>query len=94
VSARFREPGVLDRTFRHAVGERTGHHLLLMRILDVGVHTWDLARAIGSDEHIDGAVVAVALTATTAAGPEGDGTSAQDRLLLRTGRHPTEEAGR
>jgi uncharacterized protein (TIGR03086 family) len=87
----FREPGVLDRTFHHAAGKRTGRQLLVMRILDVGVHSWDLARASGSDERIDPAVVTVALTATTASDHEDDDTSAQDRLLLRMGRQPTEE---
>ena len=91
VTGCFHEPGVLDRTFRHAIGDRTGHQLCVMRILDVGVHSWDLARAIGSDERIDDAVVAMALTATTAGDHEDDETSAQDRLLLRSGRHPTEE---
>jgi uncharacterized protein (TIGR03086 family) len=91
VTGCFQEPGVLDRTFRHAIGDRTGRQLLVMRIFDVGVHSWDLARAIGSDERIDDAVVAVALTATTAGDHEDDDFPAQDRLLLRSGRHPTEE---
>jgi hypothetical protein len=60
-----------------------------MRILDVGVHSWDLARAIGTTETIDAEVVAVALSATTAGDDEDDHASAQDRLLLRSGRHPT-----
>jgi uncharacterized protein (TIGR03086 family) len=87
----FRAPGVLDRTFRHAAGERTGRELLLMRIVDVAVHGWDLARALGGDERIDAGVVAVALTATAAGDDELDDTPAQDRLLCRLGRQPTKE---
>jgi uncharacterized protein (TIGR03086 family) len=84
----FRVPGVFDRVFRHVTGDRTGGELLVMRILDVGVHGWDLARAIGADECIDDAVVAVALTSTTPCDDERDDTTPQDRLLLRLGRRP------
>jgi uncharacterized protein (TIGR03086 family) len=87
----FRQHGVLDRTFRHVTGDRTGRELLMMRILDVGVHSWDLARAIDGDETIDADVVAVALTATTPGDGEGADTPAQDRLLLRLGRQPMKE---
>lgn len=78
----FRDPGVLDRAFRHVTGDRTGRELLAMRILDVGIHTWDLARAIGAEESIDPGVVALALYA------QDDPASAQDRLLVRSGRQP------
>jgi uncharacterized protein (TIGR03086 family) len=89
-----RQHSVLDRTFRHVTGDRTGRDLLVIRILDVGVHRWDLARAIDGDETIDADVVAVALTATTPADDEGDDTPAQDRLLLRSGRQPRKEKPR
>lgn len=66
-----------------------------MRILDVAVHSWDLARAIDWDDTIDADVVAVALTATTPGDDEDDETTtAQDRLLLRLGRQPTKEEPR
>lgn len=86
----FRTDGVLARQFRHISGERTGRELLVMRILDLGVHSWDLATAIGVDATIDADVVAIALTATTPSDDEGRDTSPQDRLLLRLGRRPTE----
>jgi uncharacterized protein (TIGR03086 family) len=87
----FADAGVLDRTFRHAVGERTGEQLLVMRIWDIGVHTWDLAVALGVPAEIDATVVDVGLRATDAVAGEHDGMRAQDRLLLRSGRQPTDE---
>jgi len=50
LTACFREDGALDRTAHHVTGDRTGRELLSMRILDVAVHGWDLARAVGVDE--------------------------------------------
>ena len=52
----------MARTAHHPAGERTGAQLLEMRVLDVTVHTWDLARSIGADESLDPDVVAFALT--------------------------------
>jgi uncharacterized protein (TIGR03086 family) len=92
--SRWHEHGAFDRVFRHVIGERTGGELLDMRILDVGVHTWDLACAIGTDRRIDDAVVAVALTVTMPCDDESESSAPQDRLLLRTGRHPTREEWR
>jgi uncharacterized protein (TIGR03086 family) len=99
--AAFREPGAMARTARHPAGERTGIQLLEMRVLDVGVHTWDLARAIGADESLDPKVVAFALTLqdtfqegrarNSFAPPPGEAPadlSAQDRLLQLVGRQP------
>jgi len=77
-----------------------------MRILDAAIHGWDLARAIGADETLDGDVVAFLLTYTAGLdlGPQQrafapaatDGprnASPQHQLLHRLGRHPnvTEE---
>jgi uncharacterized protein (TIGR03086 family) len=49
----FREPDALSRTVHHPAGDRSGQHLLEMRITELAVHAWDLARAIGADEQID-----------------------------------------
>jgi hypothetical protein len=77
-----------------------------MRILDAGIHGWDLARAIGADETLDDDVVSflLAYTADLDLGPQqrafalADGdlapnASPQDQLLHRLGRDPniTEE---
>ena len=101
MKAAFGEPGALARTTYHRTGERTGAQLLQMRVLDIAVHTWDLARAIGAVESLDPDVVAFALTLhdTLDAGrqhgafalPPGTtpaGSSAQARLLYLTGRRP------
>ena len=101
LEAAFGEPGAMARTAYHRAGERTGAQLLEMRVLDVAVHTWDLARAIRAGESLDPDVVAFALTLqdTFDAGrqrgafapPPGktpaDG-SAQARLLYLSGRRP------
>jgi uncharacterized protein (TIGR03086 family) len=102
----FRDPGALERIIVHPIGERTGRELLSMRVLDVGVHSWDLARAIGADEDLDPEVVdfvlAVAMSTEMTSGggsfaaPTGDvpdDSSAQTRLLHRVGRHPMSMKG-
>ena len=63
-----------------------------MRIYDISVRTWDLAVAIGGDRELDATVVDVALARTTPTTDEPDDLTAQDRLLLRSGRQPNEEA--
>ena len=101
LQAAFSEPGAMTRTAHHPAGERTGAQLLEMRILDVAVHTWDLARAIGADESLDADLVALALTlqdsfdagrrrgafAQLPVTPHDDG-SAQTQLLQLLGRLP------
>ena len=98
----FHEDGALERIAHHATGDRTGRELLSMRILDAAIHGWDLARAIGGDETLDGDVVAflLAYTAELDLGPQQRAfaradahvprnASPQDQLLHRLGRHPT-----
>ena len=101
LKAAFGEPGAMARTAYHPAGERTGAQLIEMRLLDVAVHTWDLARAIHTDESLDRDVVTFALTLQDTfdagrqrgafAAPPGktpaDG-SAQARLLYLLGRRP------
>jgi uncharacterized protein (TIGR03086 family) len=107
LSAAIREPGAMARTAQHPAGERTGAQLLEMRVLDVAVHTWDLARAVGTDEALDPDVVAFALTLedTFEAGRERGAfappqreapldLSAQDRLLHLSGRRPADPRSR
>jgi uncharacterized protein (TIGR03086 family) len=101
VVACFHEDGALERIAHHVTGDRTGRELLSMRILDAAIHGWDLARAIGADETLDGDVVAflLAYTAGLDLGPQqrafapADGhaprrATPQDQLLHRLGRHP------
>jgi uncharacterized protein (TIGR03086 family) len=101
LNAALREPGALARTAHHPAGERTGTQLLAMRVLDVAVHTWDLARAIGADESLDPDVATFALTLQDTfedgrergsfAPPRGEtpaDSSAQTCLLHLLGRRP------
>jgi uncharacterized protein (TIGR03086 family) len=105
VVARFREDGASERVVHHLVGDRTGRELLSMRILDVAVHAWDLARALSVDEALDEEVVAflLAFTVDRALAPRSfapasadvpRGASPQDQLLHRLGRNPTITRGR
>jgi len=68
---------------------------------DILLHTWDLARAAGLDEHLDAEAVAVMLPRVEAMGdaleqsgqfgasvPAPPGADAQTRLLCLVGRHP------
>jgi uncharacterized protein (TIGR03086 family) len=99
VVACFQEDGALERIAHHAAGDRSGRELLSMRILDVAIHAWDLACAIGADEGIDEDIVAFLLAYTgdldgaqrAFAQPDGDVPSTappQAQLLHRLGRHP------
>ena len=98
----FREDGALERIAHHVTGDRTGRELLSMRILDVAIHGWDLARAMGADETIDDGVVAFLLAYTTdldfspqqgafalADGDVPRNAPPQDQLLHRLGRDPS-----
>src|SRR4029453_5006656 len=60
----FCEEGALIRIAHHPIGDRTGAHLLAMRVLDVTVHTWDLARALNVDDTLDPDAVTFALAHT------------------------------
>jgi uncharacterized protein (TIGR03086 family) len=95
----IREPDAMIRTSHHPLGDRSGAQLLAMRVIDLTVHTWDLARALGTDDTLDPDLVEFALlhaelieagrqhgsfAAPTAVTP-GQG-SAQARLLHLSGR--------
>jgi len=97
--AAFGEEGAFYRVAHHPIGDRTGSQLLRMRILDVAVHAWDLARAIRADEQLDPGLVEFALTCTDsveAGGQRGSfaapiaslapARSRQDQLLHLLGR--------
>ena len=58
--AAFAEPGALDRTVHHPVGDVPAEVFLGFRINDYLLHAWDLARATGGDETLDPDAVAVA----------------------------------
>jgi len=57
----FRKPGALDTECTHPMGDLLGSNLLQIRPTDVGVHSWDLARAIDAEEDLDPRLVDHAL---------------------------------
>jgi uncharacterized protein (TIGR03086 family) len=97
----FREDGAMSRVCQHPIGDRSGAELLGMRVVDLAVHAWDLARALGVDDRLDPDLATHALqyapliSAGRAAGsfaaPAGaapDGSSSQHQLLHLCGRRP------
>jgi uncharacterized protein (TIGR03086 family) len=102
-NAAFRRPGALDRTVHHPMGDIPATLLLHFRTGDAALHAWDLARAIGADEHLDPEltrriydVMLPMADAMSGSGAFGDGPSGavtdaapvQTRLLDLAGRRP------
>jgi uncharacterized protein (TIGR03086 family) len=54
----FTRPGALDRVLDYPLGRIPGARALAVRTADSVIHTWDLARAIGADDTLDGDLVA------------------------------------
>jgi len=101
--AAFREPGALERTCAHPMGDIPATMLLGFRIGDLTLHSWDLAHATGTDETLDPVLVetvwanvsplgdAIAQTGVFGEGPSGTvpgDAPLQARLLDFTGRRP------
>ncbi len=101
--AAFREPGAMERTCEHPMGDLPGSAIIQFRIGDLTLHSWDLARAIGGDEELPDELVAVvwerldslrdniAASGLFGEGPSGevpDDAPLQTRLLDLTGRRP------
>ena len=51
-------PGVLDATVQTFRAEETVDEFLAWNVVDTLAHTWDLARAGGVDDHLDGDLIA------------------------------------
>jgi uncharacterized protein (TIGR03086 family) len=54
----FGGPGALRRLLDYPLGRVTGLQALAVRITDSTIHTWDLARAVGTDDILDASLVA------------------------------------
>jgi uncharacterized protein (TIGR03086 family) len=54
----FTRPGALARVLDYPLGRIPGEQALAVRTADSVIHTWDLARAIGADDTLDGDLVA------------------------------------
>jgi len=48
--------GLLERTVHLSFGDIPGRDYLGQITSDVVIHTWELARAVGADEHLDAAL--------------------------------------
>lgn len=70
----FAAPGALERIVPFSTGDIPGARLLSIRIVEVAVHTWDLARALGLDEGMDPELAAFSRVAFVENGlPRGAG---------------------
>ena len=100
-SAAWAQPGALERTVHLSFGDTPASEYLVQMVADLGVHGWDLARALDEPEAIDPDTVALVLGAfegqaemLAASGmfappvPVPDGADDQTRLLCLIGRQP------
>jgi uncharacterized protein (TIGR03086 family) len=97
----LRKPGVLEQTMPGRSGEVPVEMSLGIRLGDLIVHTWDLARATGGNERLDADTAAIVLErlrpndevlrSTGTFGPKVEpppGADAAVELLCFTGRRP------
>ena len=100
--AAFEAPGALDRTLSHPAGPMSGRDFVGYRVLDLVVHSWDVARGSGGDEWIeqdlaerafgvlsgDGAAAEGGFFGPGPSGTVGPQAPVQQRLLDLSGRRP------
>jgi uncharacterized protein (TIGR03086 family) len=95
----FGAPGRLEQPVSHPLGEMPAGRFLELRVFDLAVHAWDLARAVGGDEVLDPPLVEAVLEVVegrsdgmgfgiTPLGRAGVDATAQRRLLDLAGRRP------
>jgi uncharacterized protein (TIGR03086 family) len=53
----FARPGVLQQVVDYPLGRVPGAQALAIRTTDTTIHTWDLARAVGTDDTLDPTLV-------------------------------------
>lgn len=97
------KPGTLAKTVHHPAMDMPATQLVQFRIGDMGLHAWDLARAIGADDTLNSKLVdlmwsalepmrgGMAQSGVFGEGPSGrvpDSAPLQTRLLDLTGRRP------
>lgn len=95
------EPGAMERTVHVSAGPTPASDYILERVADAGMHTWDLARALGTDETLDPEVVAAGRRLLAEKGelwrqhgalgpivPVPDDADEQTRFIAESGRTP------
>ncbi len=97
----FGQPGVLERMYEHPMGLLSGRQIARLRMSDLVVHAWDLARALGLPEGLDPLLVTESIAVVQAVGETfiaawfsgsgasgslADDASDQSRLLDMVGR--------
>jgi uncharacterized protein (TIGR03086 family) len=98
----FAEPGALERTVHHTIGDMPGSELLVQLVADAVVHSWDLATAISVDPRLDEQLVELAYEFYAPrmqndawyaygwfkrpASPESEGATPLERLIHLVGR--------
>lgn len=103
--AAVEEPGAIDRTVDLSRGPTPAADYILERIGDAGMHTWDLARALGIDESLHPDVVAYGRRLLAVVGdewrsygalgpvvPTPPGAGEQDLFIAESGRNPAKPA--
>lgn len=101
--ATFSGPGAMERVVAHPMGDLPGIGVLHLRIGDLTLHAWDLARAVGGTEELPDALVEkvwtdllplrenIATSGIFGNGPSGEvpeDAPLQVRLLDLVGRRP------
>ena len=102
LDAALRTPGAMERVVDYPRGPLRGRELLENRIVDITIHTWDLARAIDTDDTLHERLVRRSLSARMFQAPPGRHAAANDvlgsapenarlqrRLLRASGRSPS-----
>jgi hypothetical protein len=90
----------MERVVDYPRGPLRGHELLENRIVDLTIHTWDLARAIGAEDTLHERLVRRSLSARVFRARTGRASSdvpgsappdarLQHRLLRASGRSPS-----
>ncbi|MDP9239300.1 MAG: TIGR03086 family metal-binding protein [Actinomycetota bacterium] len=96
------EGGAMERMVHLSFGDLPGAEYVMQLFADLLIHGWDLARAIGADEHLDDTLVAACATWFEGAaelyrtagvvGPQievGETADPQAKLLSAFGRDPS-----
>ncbi|WP_218002745.1 TIGR03086 family metal-binding protein [Nocardia brevicatena] len=54
----FGRPGALQQLLDYPLGRVSGQQALAVRTTDTAIHAWELARAVGVDDHLDPGLIA------------------------------------